>query len=326
MTQDANKDWKHDETIRAELERYIAEQDLTHREIAERLHFSGTRVTKYLNLSEPGRAPEPDMIRVEAAARNFLRHARRVAALRENLFENEITDSVFSVLKLIRRSGDVGLIHSPGGVGKTSAITLYARDNPNTLLVIARQYASGSHAIGRLLLGEYIQTTGARWPGNINPSLWLEDCLRGSEALLIVDNAQRLHISAFKWLMDFHDATGSAIAFIGNTEVLRTLRSNDPEGQLVTRIGIVRKVQMKKPASQKKTAAQLIAQFAPGGETLQEAAEDALKTCGNARTLKKQLILARELREIGEDRDWHKCFEIADAQLVHPVTRFVRPE
>jgi len=315
--------WKCNEDVRAALEKYIAANDVTHAELADRLHVSATRVTKYLKLAD-GRVPEPDMPRVENAARNFLRHAGRRSALRESLFENSVSTAVAGVLRLIRRTGDIGLIHSPGGYGKTSGAELFSRDNQNTLLITARQYACGSNAIAAMLFNEYVQTFDARWPRTVGKMIWLEEQLRGSECLIIADNAQRFHISAFKMLMDLHDATGCALGLIGNTEVLATLRAHDPEGQLITRIGIVQKIRVK--GDEELTAEKLIGQFAAeSGRELIEQATDVLAR-GNARSLKKQLCLAREIyNSTRGEKDWAKSFQSAGTKLVKPENRRTEP-
>jgi DNA transposition AAA+ family ATPase len=72
------------------------------------------------------------------------------------------------------------------------------------------------------------------YPGNVKWALWMEQVLRGTERLIVVDNANRLHFHSFQWLMDFHDATLVPIAFVGNPEVLDILRRSD---QLFSRIG-----------------------------------------------------------------------------------------
>jgi hypothetical protein len=89
---------------------------------------------------------------------------------------------------------------------------------------------------------------------------------------------------------------------------------------LITRIGIVRRVVMQEDLEH--TAAELIRQFAPGadGELLDDAV-DALAKAGNARTLKKQLNLAREIREGGRDKAWAACFAAAATQLIKPARR-----
>ena len=308
---------QHDEQVREALENYIAGHGLTHADMAKTLGFSATRITKYLNLYKPENKPEPDMRKVEAAARAFIRHATRRADFRSMLFDNDVTTDVATILKQVRRTGDVGLIHGRAGVGKTCGAELFCRDNPLALFTTARKYACGSNAIESMLFEELINSIEIPYPGNMPRMLWMEQVLRGTERLIIIDNAQRLHISAFQLLMDLHDATMCAIGLIGNPEVLDILRRND---QLFSRIGIVYKIKSQDEKDSESTVKKLISQFAPGAEKdLLEPGIDVLSRLGAARTLKKQLTLASSIREGGKC-DWMSAFQQAAELLVKPTS------
>lgn len=304
----------YDEAVRAALEAYATEHELTHEDIAKRLGFSTTRVTKFLNLDKPDRQPERDSQRVEIAARNFLRHISRRSKHRESLFEDSVSESVFALLRQIRRTGDIGLIHSEAGVGKTCACELFCRENPNSVLITASRYRRDARAIERALYGELALELKLSERKDRTRGQWMEDFLRGSERIIIIDNAHRLHRSGLEWLFDFHDISLCAIALVGNPEVLALLRHSD---QLFSRIGIVRQVRVRDDAAL--IARKLIEQLVPesNGELL-EPASDIINRLGHVRTLKKQLALARDIREGARDKDWLKCFNAAAAMLVKP--------
>jgi DNA transposition AAA+ family ATPase len=151
------------------------------------------------------------------------------------------------------------------------------------------------------------------WPGNVRKATWMENVLRGSERTIIVDNAHKLHFSGLEWLFDLHDATLCPMALIGNPEVLHVLRRSD---QLFSRVGIVRHL---KPAASKEdnddeiVAGKLIEQICP--EARKELIEDAsnvVARMGHARSLRKQLVLARELRD-GKRMPWASAARAADS-------------
>jgi len=310
-----------DESVRGGLDRYIEQNDWTHGRMAQRLGFSATRVTKYLNLDNPDNRPEPDAKRVQQAAKQFLRHVGRLAQVNEALFANSVSKAVASTLTLIRRSGDVGLIHSAGGRGKTSGALLYCRDNPNTLFITVKQWAAGSHACGRALFEEYSASSTEDYPNNLSRSDWLESQLRGAERLVIVDDAELMDITGVKYFMSLNDATGVPIALIGNTQVIDKIVRNDPAGKLISRIGIVKEVSMGN--DEEDTARKLILQFAPAsGEELVSAAADVVVTGGYCRRLRKQLTLANVIFEEsaakGKKVSWSDAFTGAAGMLIAP--------
>jgi DNA transposition AAA+ family ATPase len=277
-------------------------------------------VTKYLNLDKPGAAAEPDARKVEAAAKQFLRHKTRLAKFNESLFENSVAKNVANVLKLIRRTGDVGLIHSTGGLGKTCGALLYCRENPNTLYNVVRQYACGSSSVELMLFNEFCNGSDEKWPGNIRRAIWLEEQLRGSERLIIWDDAELMDISGFRFAFALHDATGVAMAFIGNTEVIEKIRRNDRSHKMITRIGIVQPVEMSNDAEE--TAMALIEQFAPEGNgALVDPVTDTVGKMGYCRRARKQLTLASNIKE-GEPRlSWPEAYKAAGAKLLDVATK-----
>lgn len=305
------KDWKYDEATRLGLEQFIEAEDLTQTEVAARVNLSATRIAKYLNLDKPGRVPEPDMPKVEAAIKSLLRHARRRGAFKSSLFENSVTIAVGDALKLARRLGDISLIHGPAGIGKTCGCELFARDHASAALFLTiREYAQGARSMEDMLFREYLATSASKWPGNVRYMVWLEQQLRGADRIIVIDNAHQMHLTAFRSLFNFHDETGIPIGLVGNPEVLKMIRNND---QLFSRIGVVRAIKIKN--DQELTARRLIVQLAPeSGDELVDAASDVVSNLGHARSLKKQLTLAAII--YNKAKDWPNAFAQAGTQLI----------
>lgn len=313
--------FKYDESVRSKAEAYIEAEGLTRADFAAKVSdkFSGTRITKYLNLNKEGRTPEPDMPKVEQAIRAFLRHVGRTTKIRENLFDNSVSGDVANVLRQIRRTGDVGLIHSNGGLGKTSGCVLFCNDNPNTLMITIKQYACGAAAFEGMLFHAYLENSQAKYPGNIKRMLWLEQELRGTERMIIVDDAELMDISGFRSAFGLHDATGIPIAFVGNSEVIDAIRKRDSSGKMISRIGILHLAKMKDDSEA--TARNLIRQFAPAsGDELVEAVQDVVTRFGHCRRARKQLSLAAFIYEGMPRKDWTAAFASANEKLIPIIT------
>jgi DNA transposition AAA+ family ATPase len=305
-----NKPFVFDNEIRSQLAGYLEEHDLTQAHIARKLGFTATRICKYLNLDNPEAKAEVDAERVQDAARSFLRHHSRQVALRQSLYPNEISARVAAILLQVRRTGDIGLIHGDAGIGKTCAAELFCSENPTCLFITITRWRRDSIAIEGLLFNELNNDT---WPGNIRRAVWMEELLRGSDRIIIVDSAHRLHMTGFEWLFDFHDATGCPLGLIGNADVLSTVHRSD---QLSSRIGIVRAINRfeKDP---KHNAQRMIATYcAEGAHDLLPDATRMVNEKGHLRSLKKRLLLTNEIR--GEFEDWGTAFEAAGTQLIKP--------
>jgi DNA transposition AAA+ family ATPase len=314
-----SNEFRHDEKIRAGLEAFIKKNNWTHARMAGKLNFSATRVTKYLNLDKGENKPEPDARRVEAAAKQFLRHVGRLASVNESLFQNSVSKKVASTLSLVRRTGDVALLHSKGGRGKSCGALLYCRENHNTLFMTVKQWAAGSHACARMLFEEYCAGCADDYPNNMSRSDWLEQQLKGAERLIVVDDAELLDITGFKFWFSLNDSTGVPIALIGNSQVIEKIIRNDPDGKLISRIGIVEEIGM--DDDEESTARKLIDQFAPNsGDELVAMASDVVVLGGYCRRLRKQLTLANVIHEqskaAGKSVSWADAFKSAEGKLL----------
>lgn len=312
------KAWSHHELTRARIAEYIEDNKLTHAQMAERLKLtSPTRLTKYLNLYKPDNRAEADSPQVESACKHFLRYEDRTAILARSLFENSVSTSVCSVLRHTRRTGDISLLHGPAGIGKSCGAICFRKENADTAIITATYWRQGPSDMEALLF-DGIQDDPAviarPWPHNIKKLVWMEEIFRGTERMIIIDNAQRLHLSAFKLLFDFHDVTGCSIGLIGNPEVMDIVRPND---QLFSRIGMVRSVNLGDDAPE--IAKKMIAQYAPdSGKDLHDLAADVLAKPGHGRTLRKQLNLTAVIHEESPKLGWDVCFKAAGTQLIKP--------
>lgn len=309
--------WQPDLNTIAAAKEFIESNNLTHGKFADRLGggFSTTRITKYLNLDKGSNTPEPDAKKVEVAIKQMLRHVARGKAQKERLFENSVSKDVENCLKQIRRTGDAGIIYSMAGHGKTSGAQLYCNGNPNTIYTVARKpYACSDIALLNMLLNEYLVGSSEQYDGT-NKGLWLESRLRGTERLWIIDDAELLHMAAVKMVISLHDATGMAVAFIGNDDFVEKIRRMDLSGKLISRFGMVHPVARGDDESE--TARKLIQQFAPGsGEELVESVTATISGFGHCRRARKQLILANSIYEGAKSKDWTKAYESAGEQLV----------
>jgi DNA transposition AAA+ family ATPase len=311
-----------DEAIRAAAEKYLTDNKLTQSQFTGRLagNFSTTRVAKYLNLHKPENKPEPDAPKVEAAIRAYLRHISRGAELNAKLYENSLSSRMAGVMRQIRRTGDIGLIHGDGGEGKTSGAILFCRENPDTIFVTAKHpYACTDWAIMKMVFDEFCQSVSDHWDGKGCKWSWLEKQLRGTQRLLIFDDAELMYLSAFRWAFSLHDATGIPMVFIGNDEVIAKITAADTSGKMVSRIGIKHHAFL--TDDEDECAKKLIEQFAPGAGELLEVVQAKILRSGHSRRARKQLTLTANLREGSKSKDWLTAWNSAEEKLINPETR-----
>lgn len=300
------------EDLRARLQAYMEKNNLKLNELAKELDSTPSPISKYLN-----KKPEGDVEKLEGKIEDVLKNSERRRESRNSIFPTAVTRQIAGTFETIRETNDVGLVFGPAGIGKTCACDFYAMTHPVAVLVSASQMTAAGHALQRAVFNA---VSSSSWSGNTARADWLVEKFTGSNRLLIIDNAQRLSLSGLQWFFDFLDATGCPGALVGNPEVLQAIRKSD---QQFSRIGLKTEIKPEsvKAAEIKRVTAALIAQLLPeSGEDLLAVAEIVAERHGFFRSLRKQLLLTRKIKEnaadAGTEASWEQAFRSAHTQLV----------
>jgi len=281
----------------------------TMRELARQLGVTDAPVSKYLS-----GVPEGDVEALEARIEDVLRNAhKRRASGDADLVDTIVSRQVDGMFESIRRSGHVGLVHSPAGLGKSCACRLYAARNPSSILVTVTKWNGSS---GGLTNAVWESFETRKWKGNVSRMSFIVERLAGSRRLLILDSAQRLTIGGLEWLFDLYDATHISIAFVGNPEILDVIRRND---QLWSRIGLKRAIVLGEKREAVKNVRPLMSRMLGAfcGDRASEVEDLAERVCleqGHFRCLYKHLTLADDMRQALK-LNWRDAFVEANKSL-----------
>jgi hypothetical protein len=254
--------------------------------MAKQLGYSPSVLSQYFNGIYPGNTE-----RFEIRAADCLRARDRRKRIGVELIATEATEAVKASLNTIRRTNDVGVIYGDAGIGKTSGIALYLEENTTCVEISLTRWARNDEQIARLIFGA--MNSGA-WDGNTPRAEFLVKQLRGSNRLLIVDNAHKATPAGLEWIFDLHDETRIPIALVGNEDVLRPIQAN---AQRFSRVGLKQSVTVAKPRALVKHLVQSVApQFIGQVETL---LEQVAEQHGRFRAVFKGLSLSATLAEAG---------------------------
>jgi len=298
--------------LRAELQEYKERHQLSMGDLAQELGRSSTQVSKYLS----GKA-EGDVERFEALVDDVLRNDMKRIETRAKLKPCMVASKVNAFCETVRKRNDVGLLHGDAGLGKTSGGQLYAAINPTAVFfTVKRFHVSSQHMINLLwdkLKPDHQKWTNTRWD-------FVIEKLRGSNRLLIFDNCHKLTRCGIDMIFDIHDETEVPIALIGNKEILERVKLSE---QNYSRIGYVKELKLEHPRGQKMSDAKELAeivmeQYAPeAADELQGLAIQVLEQAGHGRALRKQLLLAADIRENTHNKlSWTEAFRAAHTRLI----------
>jgi DNA transposition AAA+ family ATPase len=133
---------------------------------------------------------------------------------------------------------DMVLVIGAPGLGKTMAATRYQSRNPNVWMVTAEPCGGSARSLLELIAG----SMGFATAGVSAPRLSSEIArkVRGSKALLVIDEAQHLLPMALDQLRTLHDAAGCGVGLVGNETIVARISGGGRThfAQLTSRVGM----------------------------------------------------------------------------------------
>ena len=230
--------------IRAAID---GDRTITQARVARESGVSGTTVSQFLSDSYPGD---------RAAVATKL--ARWLASLAERTkaaelpsapvwFETGQTQRILSTLRYAQLANDMVVIYGPAGVSKSQSCKRYAAVSPNVFVVEMSPAQAGLTAALKAVYEAFGLKDGSYTAAQMNKLICQR--LKGSEGLLIIDEAQHLGHMALDQIRSIHDATGIGIALVGNEQVYTVMTGGTRAAyldRLFSRIG--KRLALKAPA------------------------------------------------------------------------------
>lgn len=297
--------------LRGQLQVYKDEQGITLKVLAKRIGTNEAAVSRYLE-----GVPTGDVAKLEAKIKDHLAAASRKRGWAEVYFPTEAVETCELVFDIIRESGDIGLVHGPAGIGKSTACRKYAKEHPTAIFFTAMQ-GKGSHWNMISTIYNALPAPRSDEDKRLRRVDWVMKKLAESSRLVIIDNAQRVSVSGLRWLNDFNDLTGCPVALVGNPEVLDKIAGND---QMASRIGFKQDINdmMAGSSAWLNTAADRMvkAMWPEAAGEIRLLARETAKKPGHLRTLNKQLRIAIRLAETDRYRGKTAAAFVAARDLI----------
>ena len=289
--------------------------------IAKSLGVSPSMVSQYL--SDEGNIYSGDVAALERKIIDFLDNQARRRASGVLTIAAGNTDEFRAALENIRKTADCGVIMDESGTGKSRAAELYADKNP-TCIYFRTFVWNRTQRDAEKFMFSIAGRNG--YDGQTKYAEHAVNRLRGSDRLIIVDDAHFLHHTALLWWVHFHEATQMPIAFCGVFELQKVVES---DSQIFSRFGlkyaIVGKDAEGKILLDNNLVEHLINSYVPDAngdrDELKTLCQQVAREHGHYRSLQKQLKLAAELRAGSKARggsplSWPQAFRAAHTMLV----------
>jgi DNA transposition AAA+ family ATPase len=206
------------------------------RKLSPMLRRSYTSISNYLNYRYEG-----DLQDLEKDIRAVLRRNEDLSTRRDEFCRISTSRAIWQVLKFCHEKGKMGAVIGPSGVSKTLTASKYQEENRNAVIITANPTRMSLHKIIKEISYKVGSVTG-RSSNEIFDGI--NEKLRNSEKLLIIDEAHFLDWQSFEAIRGIYDAIGVGVVYLGMPKLYSQMRGNKSYlwDQILSRISISRSV------------------------------------------------------------------------------------
>lgn len=210
-------------------------------QVAKETGLSAAAISQFLNQKYGG-----DNEEIARTITNYMKLAKkRISLNRHTCFYEELanTQKVVFACSYAHTRNDITLVFGDAGAGKTTALEYYKDNNAGVVMVTANSCTASATAV----LNMICQKTGKSITGRKDMMMnSLINYFRGSNRLVIIDEADHLTLAALQAVRNLNDDAGVGIVLAGNNKIYNQMligsKSSELQ-QLKTRIIVRRKVE-----------------------------------------------------------------------------------
>lgn len=258
------------------LKQFMDTNSMGQKQVANAFGVSVATISQYLSGKYAGNVEDLDRKVVEMLER----HKAKVVEAKYNatFVPTLAAQRGMEVMQFAHVEGEINVIFGAAGLGKTQMLKQYVKEHSSAVLIEVDPSCTP-----KVLLRKIAEAVGATARGVNNELLdSIVAKLKGSERLLLVDEAELLSTRSLEFIRRIHDLTGIGVVLAGMPRLLVNLKGKNNElAQLYSRVGFACDLGNALPDAD----LALLAESALGTA---EFNEPLLKACkGNARRLSK---------------------------------------
>ena len=220
-------------SLKDELQEFLESRGFTQSAVARGVGLTPAVISQYLKGTYQGDVPG-----LERKLEAWLEREREKlnkGKLQIGYVDTYISRRAMNMLQIAHQEGDTAVLYGQAGLGKTKILTEYHKRNPDALLLDTDPSYTAKITVKRLA-----ELVGTSSTGSLNDVMdGIISKLKGSERLIMVDEAELLPLRALECLRRIHDKTGCGLVLAGMPRLLINLRGKRGElKQLYSRVGM----------------------------------------------------------------------------------------
>jgi len=214
------------------LKEYIQKSGKSQADVAKEMGVSGGLISSFL--SGTYKTPHTMIPKIEKLLE--ITEKKQASPKEPPFVMTSISQQVTNVISYCHLQGKIAVAYGDAGIGKTMAIKEYAKHNPDAIVITIAPCFATISGVNELLAEEL------KIRERVSRRAYVEvvNKLRGSNRVIIIDEAQHLTVRVINHLRSITDASGIGIAFIGNEEIYLKMKGSGQAAyaQLFSRIGM----------------------------------------------------------------------------------------
>ncbi|MFA5754173.1 MAG: AAA family ATPase [Patescibacteria group bacterium] len=229
----------YDEDLHARFVLWKDQSGKSLKVIAGMINRSTAAISQYINKIYPG-----NVVELEKDLANLLDRSEDLQFVSgtKNFVSTNASILIWEVLQFCDKTQQMGAALAPSGTGKTETCREYKRKNRATVYVTADIATKTASQVMRRVI-EHVGGVGRR--NSVSEYLQaLIERLRGTNRLLIIDDAHFLSWEAFELIRKLHDCAGIGVVYVGQERLYEQMKGTEGRAylfdQIYSRIAIKR--------------------------------------------------------------------------------------
>ena len=220
--------------VRERINALLASGELTQAALAKQSGISGGALSAFLTDSYRGNNENIAKKLLPVLESAKARETAVLAVKEPEIIETGAMREMWFGLQYASDRNDVIVIYGAPGIGKTVTVESYVKTNPNALFATA----SPNIRSGRDIMEELLETMNKKAEGR---NRFLEkniiNLLKGSNRMIIIDEAHFLRLDGLETLRRIYDATKCPLVLVGNPKIMEiiTEKNKTVTGQFFSR-------------------------------------------------------------------------------------------
>lgn len=230
------------------INKLIFETSLSKTQIAKRTGWSTAAISQYLNNKYPAGVAGEALNSITKSINELI---RQIEYKLENKFETpdlfintSVSEEIFNTLRIAQNNLEMVIIQGASGIGKTYSLKKFEKENPSMIYIFV---LTGTTLMS--LINEISEKLGIREikrnEGRRSAALKeIISKLKGSERILVFDEAQRLSFNCLEMLRDISEKSEISIVLAGQETLCKNIIGSNSTryDQLIGRFGFYKRL------------------------------------------------------------------------------------